>query len=74
MSDMNEVKFLKNGPIQIKTPVALIDHDGSAITPDKFPVYLCRCGQSSKKPFCDSTHNKSGFDGTCARQKADAAP
>jgi CDGSH-type Zn-finger protein len=29
------------------------------------PVYaLCRCGGSSTKPFCDSTHKKNGFEGT----------
>jgi CDGSH-type Zn-finger protein len=29
------------------------------------PTYrLCRCGRSSKKPYCDNTHARTGFDGT----------
>jgi CDGSH-type Zn-finger protein len=32
---------------------------------------LCRCGQSSQKPFCDNTHVRVGFDGT---ENAPTAP
>lgn len=64
------VKLLLNGPIQVREPVELLDHDGTPITCAKFPIYLCRCGQSANKPFCDGTHNKSGFDGTCSKATA----
>jgi len=32
--------------------------------PVEGPCALCRCGASSKKPFCDGTHQAISFDGT----------
>ncbi len=42
--------------------VRLVDHEGNDIpTTEGRPISLCRCGASSKKPFCDGTHSKIGF-------------
>ena len=46
--------------------VQLIDADGTVIPlPEGKNLSLCRCGASSRKPFCDGTHKSNGFDGTC---------
>ncbi|MCU0619383.1 MAG: CDGSH iron-sulfur domain-containing protein [Gemmatimonadaceae bacterium] len=44
----------------------LRDAEGNVIPlPEGKAVFLCRCGLSARKPFCDGAH-KQGFDGTCA--------
>ncbi len=57
------VRCRQNGPFVIEGPVTVIDHLGNKfpIAADKPAVALCRCGQSSKRPFCDGTHNRCGF-------------
>jgi CDGSH-type Zn-finger protein len=57
------IKVRPNGPLLIEGPITLVDHEGNAfpLNPDKPNVALCRCGQSSRKPFCDGTHNRCGF-------------
>ncbi|WP_428265579.1 CDGSH iron-sulfur domain-containing protein [Haliangium sp.] len=66
MSDVT-IKIAKNGPLLISEEVEVVDMDsGDKLAIDKFPIALCRCGQSGNKPFCDGTHSKVGFDGSLA--------
>lgn len=60
MSDV-VIKVLKNGPLRIEGKVQMIDPQGNVMAYDKEKFSLCRCGHSSNKPFCDSTHKKIGF-------------
>lgn len=57
------IRVRPNGPFLIEGPVTIIDADGNVfpVNPDKPAVALCRCGQSSRRPFCDGTHNRCGF-------------
>ena len=51
--------------------VRLVDHEGNEIsTEGRKAISLCRCGGSTKKPFCDGTHSKIGFQGAIAAQQA----
>lgn len=52
----------KNGPLKVTGPIKLVDADGKEWDlAGKPAVYLCRCGGSVNKPFCDGTHSKIGF-------------
>jgi len=57
------IRALKNGPLEVAGPVDLQDAAGAPVPTSEDPVYLCRCGQSGNKPFCDGTHKKVGFQG-----------
>lgn len=54
------IKTVDNGPLQVKGSVQLVDHDGTHYDTGR-TVFLCRCGGSGNKPFCDGTHAKNGF-------------
>ena len=52
------------GPYIVEGPVAVVDAEKTAIaTPSDGPIALCRCGASANKPFCDGSHQATGFDG-----------
>lgn len=62
---MAEVKITVNedGPYRIEGDVEVTDHEGRSIRSRDGAIYLCRCGESDTKPFCDGTHNDIEFEG-----------
>ncbi|MDD2835574.1 MAG: (4Fe-4S)-binding protein [Methanothrix sp.] len=53
----------KNGPLLVEGGCSLKNNEGTLLA-EQGPYALCRCGGSGKKPFCDGTHIKIGFDDT----------
>jgi CDGSH-type Zn-finger protein len=60
MADVS-IRALKNGPYEVTGSAAVTDQKRNAYKGQGDPIYLCRCGQSANKPFCDGTHTKVGF-------------
>jgi CDGSH-type Zn-finger protein len=50
-----------NGPLKCAGPLNISAADGRIR--ESHDVFLCRCGGSATKPFCDGTHKKIGFVG-----------
>ena len=56
------IRVSKNGPYEVEGGAKLFDHQGKEYQEDQFPpLYLCRCGQSKNKPFCDGSHEGADF-------------
>ncbi len=49
------VRILDQGPIMVSGPIQLLDGEGKPYRTEG-DVYLCRCGHSNRKPFCDGSH------------------
>jgi len=53
-------RVIKSGPLEVNGNFTLKGSDGKSIETGSV-IYLCRCGGSRNKPFCDGTHNTNGF-------------
>jgi len=51
---------LTNGPLQVKGPLEVVSGTGRTINKVE-ETYLCRCGASKNKPYCDGSHKAVGF-------------
>lgn len=54
------VTVFPDGPYLVRGEVEVRNPDGS-VTRRLSKVALCRCGQSGSKPFCDGSHERTGF-------------
>jgi len=72
-----KVKVIADGPYQVTGGVALdllryitnhkgysVDYDRMKKYPERETYFLCRCGDSKNKPYCDGAHKQVGFVGT----------
>jgi CDGSH-type Zn-finger protein len=83
-SGERRIVVVRNGPYLVYGDVPLV-RKRKVVSEDRHPIAwekcemleteatyaLCRCGQSSSKPFCDGTHARIRFDGS---ESADTRP
>ena len=70
---MTTIRLRPNGPYVIDSEdLRVVDWNGVEYSIERRPVALCRCGASTKKPFCDGTHSKIGFQAAEAAIGPDA--
>ena len=57
-----EITTSDNGSYQVSGDFVVKDAAGNTypLEPGK-DVWLCRCGHSARKPFCDGSHKRVGF-------------
>jgi len=55
-----KVEPIRDGPLHVSGNLEVISGTGKTIN-RVTECWLCRCGQSGKKPYCDGTHKRVGF-------------
>ena len=58
------INVAENGPYIIAGSATYTDADGNEQTTSGKAIALCRCGESSNKPFCDGSHKGAEFEAT----------
>jgi len=57
---MNVIQPQINGPLKVSGDIEIVAADGTVLK-RMTEAWLCRCGKSANKPFCDSAHKAAGF-------------
>jgi CDGSH-type Zn-finger protein len=57
-----KLTVLTNGSIKLEGDFEVYDPQGGKFNLEGKPaVFLCRCGESNRKPFCDGAHKACNF-------------
>ena len=51
----------KDGPLAVEGNLEIIAASGRRLT-TRTKAFMCRCGASANKPYCDGSHKKIGFE------------
>ncbi len=62
MTDTPKITATENGPYKVEGVSTVTLADGTQ-TEEKKVMFLCRCGHSANKPFCDGSHKREGWTG-----------
>ncbi len=49
-----------NGPLKVSGALEIVSGTGHTVNRTS-TTFLCRCGHSANKPYCDGSHKKNGF-------------
>ena len=55
-----DVTPIANGPLKVEGAMELVSGTGRTLD-RRTRSFLCRCGASGRKPFCDGSHTRIGF-------------
>ena len=66
-----EITPTPNGPLQANHIQALKNDRGETLSTEEV-IYLCRCGASKNKPYCDGSHAAAKFSDKRIRAKSEA--
>jgi CDGSH-type Zn-finger protein len=62
-----------NGSLRVEGEFEIVDPQGKPFgLAGRTAIGLCRCGHSANKPFCDGSHNSSGFTDTVVARELPA--
>jgi CDGSH-type Zn-finger protein len=59
-SGVLEVTGTKDGPLKVSGPLEIVSGTGRTVQRTS-ETWLCRCGGSANKPYCDGSHARLGF-------------